>query len=258
MTSELLASLSRATSLINLIDIALVSLVFYGLLRLFRGTQAVQLMRGIVVIALVVAILSQNVQLTAFNWLLRNSTSLLLVAIPVIFQPELRRALERVGRSAPFLTRRNDNTTTQNLINQVVKAVEQLSQRRHGALLVFEGATGLREIIDNGVQLDAQVTAELLTTIFFPNTALHDGATIIRNDRVVAASCVLPLTQHEAGDQHMGTRHRAAIGVTEQTDALSLVVSEETGYISIARNGRLVRGVESNIVRSVLSNFYKS
>ncbi len=257
MTSDILASLSRATSLTNLVDIALVSLIFYGLLRLFRGTQAVQLLRGIVVIALVVAILSQNVQLTAFNWLLRSSTSLLLVAIPVIFQPELRRALERVGRSAPFLLRRNDNTTTQNLINLVVKAVEQLAQKRHGALIVFEGSTGLGEIIDNGVPLHAEVTTELLMTIFFPNTALHDGAVIIRQNQVVAASCVLPLTQRELSDHQMGTRHRAAIGVTEQTDALSLVVSEETGHVSVARNGRILR-MESNIVRTILSDFYKS
>jgi diadenylate cyclase len=153
--------------------------------------------------------------------------------------------------------RRVDSTTTQNLINQVVKAIEQLAQRRHGALIVFEGATGLSDITDLGVQLNAEVTAELLTTIFFPNTSLHDGATVIRGDRIVAASCVLPLTQRSLSDQQMGTRHRAAIGVTEQTDALSLVVSEETGLISVARNGRLLR-MESNLVRTLLSDFYKS
>jgi diadenylate cyclase len=257
MTTDILASLNRITNLTNLIDVALVSLVFYGLLRLFRGTQAVQLLRGILVIALAVTVMSQAVQLTAFNWLLRNSTPFILIAIPVIFQPELRRALERVGRSTPFLTRRGENTSTQTLVNQVVKGVEQLAQRRHGALIVFEGATGLSDISDAGIQLNAEVTAELLTTIFFPNTALHDGAIVVRDERLIAAGCVLPLTQRTLTDHQMGTRHRAAIGVTEQTDALSIVVSEETGNISIARNGRILR-TELNLVRTILSDFYKT
>lgn len=257
MTTEILSSLSRITSVTNLLDIALVSLVFFGLLRLFRGTQAVQLLRGILIIALAAAVMSQAADLTAFNWLLRNSTPFILVAIPVIFQPELRRALERVGRSAPFLSRRMENTTTQNLVNQVIKAVEQLAQRRHGALIVFEGSTGLNDITDLGVQLNAEVTAELLTTIFFPNTALHDGAVVIQNERVLAAGCVLPLTQRTLSDNQMGTRHRAAIGVTEQTDALTIVVSEETGLISVARNGRILR-MELNLVRTILSDFYRS
>jgi diadenylate cyclase len=256
MTTDLIASLSRVTSFTNLLDVALVSLIFYGLLRLFRGTQAVQLLRGVLVLALAAAIMSQAVQLTAFNWMLSNSAPFILVAIPVIFQPELRRALERVGRSAPLLTRRAENTTTQNMINEIVQAIEQLSQRRHGGLIVFEGATGLSDITDLGVQLNAEVTAELLTTIFFPNTALHDGAVVIRGDRIIAASCVLPLTQRNLPDHQMGTRHRAAIGVTEQTDALSIVVSEETGNISVARNGRILR-MESNLVRTILSEFYK-
>jgi diadenylate cyclase len=257
MTTDILASLSRLVDWKNLLDVALVSLIFYGLLRLFRGTQAVQLLRGIVVIALVAAVLSQNTNLTAFNWLLRNSTTVILVALPVIFQPELRRALERVGRSTPFLTRRNDNTTTQQVVSNVVRAVEQLAQRHHGALIVLEGVTGLGDVIDRGVPINATVTAELLTTIFFPNTALHDGAVILRGDTIVAASCVLPLTEREVTDQHLGTRHRAAIGVTEQTDALSVVVSEETSAISVARNGRMVR-VEANVLRTVLSEFFNS
>jgi diadenylate cyclase len=257
MTTDILASLNRITSVANLLDIALVSLVFYGLLRLFRGTQAVQLLRGVLVIALAAAVVSQAVQLTAFNWLIRNSTPFILVAIPVIFQPELRRALERVGRTAPFWIRRVESATTQNVISQVIRAVEELAQRHHGALIVFEGATGLSDITDRGVQLNAEVTAELLTTIFFPNSALHDGATVIRGDRILAASCVLPLTERLLTDHQLGTRHRAAMGVTEQTDALSLVVSEETGHISVARNGRIMR-MELNLVRTLLSEFYKS
>ena len=202
--TDILASLNRLYDLKNLLDVALVSLIFYGLLRLFRGTRVVQLLRGIVVIVLAAAVVSQTVQLTAFNWLLRNSTNVLLVALPVIFQPELRRALERVGRSTPFLTRRAEDTSIQRLISQVVKSIEQMAQRRHGALLVFEGATGLGEVTDSGIALNAEVTSELLTTIFFPNTALHDGAVVIQGDRIIAASCVLPLTQRELGRQSNG------------------------------------------------------
>ncbi len=256
MATDILASLNRLYDFTNLLDVALVSLIFFGLLRLFRGTLAVQLLRGIVVLVLAAAVVSQTVQLTAFNWLLRHSTNVLLVALPVIFQPELRRALERVGRSAPFLTRRAEDTSVQLLINQVVKGVEQLAQKRHGALIVFEGATGLGEVIDTGIALEASISAELLMTIFFPNTALHDGAVVVRGDEMMAASCVLPLTQRELGDNQMGTRHRAAIGITEESDALSVVVSEETGTVSVARNGRILR-IDSDRLRPILSEFYK-
>ena len=248
--------LSRLRDWRNILDVALVSMIFYGLLLLFRGTQAVQLVRGILVIVLATAVVNQTVQLTAFTWLISNSAAVVLVAIPVIFQPELRRALERVGRTAPLLVRRTDNAVTQRVINEVIKAVEQMSERHIGALIVFEGATGLAEFIDRGVAVDAEVSSELLTTIFFPNTALHDGAVIVSRDRIAAASCVLPLTQRELADTQMGTRHRAAIGVTEQADALSVVVSEETGSISVARNGRILR-IESGRLRTLLSDFYR-
>ncbi len=210
--SEILLSLSRLQDWRNLVDIALVSVIFYVLLQLFRGTQAVQLLRGILVISLIAAIINQMVQLTAFKWLLANSAAVVLVAIPVIFQPELRRALERVGRSAPLLMRRSDDAVSQRVINEVIIAVEQMSERRTGALIVFEGTTGLGEFISRGVPLDAEVTSELLTTVFFPNTALHDGAVIIRGDRIVAAACVLPLAELIVSDTHLGTRHRAAVG----------------------------------------------
>jgi diadenylate cyclase len=254
--TEILLSLGRLQDWRNILDVALVALIFYGVLLLFRGTQAIQLVRGMLVIVLGTALVNQVVQLTAFRWLINNTAAVILFAIPVIFQPELRRALERVGRSAPLFVRRGDNTTTQQLISEVVKAVEQLSDRRTGALLVFEGATGLREFIDRGVAVDSEVTSELLTTIFFPNTALHDGAVIVSGNRIAAASCVLPLTQRELTDSQLGTRHRAAIGVTEQADALSVVVSEETGAISVARNGRLLR-IDTSRLRTLLSDFYR-
>ena len=255
MPTDLIASLSRLQDWRNVLDITFVALIIFGVLRLFRGTQAMQLVRGIMVIALVIVVVGQTVQFTAVSWLLRNSTAIFLLAIPVIFQPELRRTLERVGRSAPLFMRRADNATTQRLINEVVQAVEELSRRRHGALIVFESSTGLGDYIDSGIELDAVLSSELLLTIFAPNTALHDGAVIVRHERVKASGCILPLTQRDPGDSQMGTRHRAAIGLTEQVDALVVVVSEETGTISVARSGRILR-LEASRLRTLLSDFY--
>jgi diadenylate cyclase len=252
---DVFASLSRLLDWRSVIDVALVAVVIYTALRLFRGTQAVQLLRGVLIIALFIALLSLVADLPAFNWLLRNSVPMVLVAIPVIFQPELRRALERIGRSAPLLNRRGDSTRMQSVINEVVKAVDGFAQQHIGALIVFHGVTGLGDVIERGVRVDGEVSSELLSTIFFPNTALHDGAVIIQGDRIVAASCVLPLTDRELSDSQLGTRHRAAIGVSEQSDALVVVVSEETGRISVARNGRIVR-LDTNRLRAVLSDFY--
>jgi diadenylate cyclase len=253
--SDIIAILSRLSDWKNLLDLSLVALFFYILLRLFRGTQAVQLFRGILIIGLIIAVVTRTVELTAFSWLLRNSSLVVLVAIPVIFQPELRRALERVGRTV-FWNRRNEGAATQEMINEIVKAAEQMAGRRHGALIVIEGATGLGEYIDRGIPINGDITAELLMTIFYPNTALHDGAVIIHFGKIAAAGCVLPLTHRKIPDVHLGTRHRAAIGITEQSDALSVVVSEETGNISVARNGRIVRRLDSNRLRRILSEFF--
>jgi len=237
------------------IDLLLVALIFYGLLRLFQGTQAVSLLRGILVVALVALIAASR--LTAFGWLLRNSLPMILVAIPVIFQPELRRALERLGRTAPLLGRGSRDTRAQQVIYEVIRGIETLARERTGALIVLEGDTGLEEYIESGQRIDSQVSARLLATIFFPGTPLHDGAVIIRGDRIVAAACVLPLTGRELADGSLGTRHRAAVGITEQNDALALVVSEETGIISVARNGRLARRLDGQRLRQVLYSFYR-
>ncbi len=239
----------------SVLDILLVSLIFYGLLRLFQGTQAVSLLRGILVVALVTLLAASR--LTAFNWLIKNSLPVILVAIPVIFQPELRRALERLGRSAPNLGRSNRENVAQQVIHEVVRAVEMLAREQTGALIVMEGETGLEEHIESGERVDARVSARLLTTIFFPGTSLHDGAVVIRGDRIVAAGCVLPLTARMLSDSSLGTRHRAAVGITEQNDALVVVVSEETGIISVARNGRIARRLDGQKLRRVLAAFYK-
>jgi diadenylate cyclase len=255
--TEILASLSRLQDPQHLLDILLVSILIYLVLRIFRGTQAIQLLRGMLVVAIVLLILASLVELTAFNWLLRVSLPVFLFAIPVIFQPELRRALERVGRTAPLSMRRTESASKQRVVTEVVRAVEDMAERKHGALIVFEGSTGLADAVERGVPLNAVLSTELLTTIFYPNTSLHDGAVIIRGDTVAAASCVLPLTQRELSDSQLGTRHRAAIGITEQSDAMTVVVSEETGSISVARNGRILR-LDSNRLRKLLSDFYNA
>lgn len=238
-------------------DVLLVTLVFYALLRLFRGTAAVQLLRGVLVLTFVVMLITNMFELTAFRWLVNNSLNVVLVAIPVIFQPELRRALERLGRTTPFLGRRAALATTEFIVSELIRTVDTLSQRKHGAIIILEGATGLEEYIETGTRLDSTISRELLLTIFYPNTALHDGAVILRSDRILAAGCVLPLTQRQFADTQMGTRHRAAVGITEQNDAMAIVVSEETGIISVSRHGRIVRRLDEKRLRRILQGFYE-
>ncbi len=242
---------------IALLDVSLVALVFYGLLFLLRETQAVQLLRGIIILVLLVGVLSAVRELRAFNWLVRSAIPALLISIPVIFQPELRRALERLGRTGTLLTsptRERDMTT---VIKGIAVASQTLSERRHGALIVLERETGLGEYIDTGIGMDAAVTPELLETIFFPNTPLHDGAVIIRGTRIVAAACVLPLAENLTSERHLGTRHRAALGITVGTDAVTVVISEETGIISIAHNGRMIRRMDTKRLQKILTAFYE-
>lgn len=240
---------------VDILDILLVALVFYIILLLIRGTQAVQLLRGIIV--LVIGILVSSVlPLPAFKWLMRNSLTPLLVAIPVIFQPELRRALERLGRAGGFINRPREAVMTL-VVTEIARACRRLSEQGHGALIVLERSTGLQDYIETGIRLDARITVDLILTIFFPNTALHDGAIIIREERIVAGACVLPLSEHIRADRHFGTRHRAALGITEQTDAIAVVVSEETGTISVAQNGRMVRRLDERRLRSILQSMYR-
>lgn len=240
----------------DILDILLVALVFYVLLRLIHGTQAVQLVRGILLFMLLAIAIANVFQLTAFNWLIQGAISALVVAIPVIFQPEIRRALERLGRTGVILTRLSEEEAGQ-VIEEVCDAAEYLSQHRLGGLIVFERDTGLQEFIDTGSALDSEVSSEILIAIFYPYTALHDGAAIIRADRLVAASCVLPLTENPSLDRRFGTRHRAAIGLSEQTDAIVVVVSEERGTISVAHDGRIVQGLDRTRLRNILHALHR-
>jgi diadenylate cyclase len=242
--------------LADVVDILLVAVLFYLLFFLAQGTQAVQLLRGMVLVILVAFLASQILPFQGFSWLIRTSLPALLIAIPVIFQPELRRALERLGRTGSLFGRWQQEEVVEGVVEEVVRATHRLANQRHGALIVFERETGLQEFIETGVPINADVKAELIRTIFHPNTALHDKAIIIRNDKVVAAGCMLPVT-HNIQYSGMGTRHRAAIGLTEESDALVVVVSEETGIVSVAHNGRIVRRLDISRLRNVLLAFFQ-
>ena len=249
--ADVLWILGRIT-ILDVLDILLVTLIFYGLLVLLRGTQAVSLLRGVIVLVLSAVLVSNILRLTAFNWLLGKILPALLVVIPVVLQPELRRMLERLGRAGGLVMWAPHDVATDRTLDAIATAARWLSERRHGALIVIERDTGLQEYVDRGVLVDAALTPELLLTIFYPNTALHDGAAIVRGDRLVAAGCVLPLTESMVVDSHLGTRHRAALGVTEQSDAIAVVVSEETGIISVAHNGRMVRHLDERRLKKIL------
>lgn len=235
----------------SLLDILIVAGIFYWLLLLLQGTTAMSLLRGILILIMFTVITVNLLQLTVLNWILRTSLTAMLVAIPILFQPELRRALERIGR-----TGFRDMMVTEQFIDTVCKACRNLSDHRYGALIVLERETGLQEYVEKGIRVDGAASIELLVSIFFPNSPLHDGAVILRNDRVLAASCVLPLSDHNPKYPTLRTRHLAAIGISEQTDAISIVISEETGDISIANNGRMIRGLDENKLRRLLVRLY--
>lgn len=243
---------------IDALDVLLVAFVFFWVLYLMRGTRAVPLLRGVILLIIVVALLSGLTRLRAFGWLTQRALPALLVAIPVVFQQELRRALERVGRAGTLFGRA---TGSRSALEHALAAIEQacriLSKRRHGALIVLERETGLQEFADSGVVLDAAITSDLLVTVFEPHTMLHDGAVIVRRGRLLAAACVLPLSTAFLADRQLGLRHRAAIGVTEDSDAIAIVVSEERGSISITHNGRIIRNLDAKRLETVLQAFFQ-
>jgi diadenylate cyclase len=248
---EILANFSRL-DLKSLLDIALVTAVIFGFLMLIRGTRAVQVLRGVLIISLLVLLLISVFNLPAFTWLVERSFPALLVAIPVIFQPELRRALERLGGSTWRYLSFNRGTREYPVVEAFKAASLRLSQRRHGALVVFEQDTGLQDYIDTGILLNAEPSPELFLTIFNKTTELHDGAVIVRDDKLAAAACVLPLSTSSLSDHQMGLRHRAALGISEVSDAVTVVLSEETGQVSIAHNGRIIRKQDISRLDTIL------
>lgn len=241
-----------------LIDILLVTIFFFTLSFLIRGTQAVALLRGTVFLLVGLILVSSLFNLTAVGWLLGNVLTVLAVAIPVIFQPELRRALERLGRGTFLGNRQTPEQMRLNIIDEVCRAAERLSERRHGALIVLQRQSSLNEFIRTGIELDSTVNSQLLLTLFWPKTELHDGAAIIdTNGRIAAAASVLPLTANRnLPSRKMGTRHRAALGISEVSDALCIVVSEETGKIAITNGGRMVSRLDAERLRTILNAFY--
>lgn len=250
---------------LSVLDLFLVTAVFYGILALLRDTQAMVLLRGVFFLIIFLAIFVSLVDLPAFNWLVSSVTPALLFAIPVIFAPEIRRGLEKLGRAGTNpLTRRqtpSEIEATRLTIHAVVTAAARLSAREHGALIVLQRNDNLHEYVRTGVKLNAQVTPELLLQIFYPNTPLHDGAVIIADRLIVAAACVMPLSAsgvlNRSPERQMGLRHRAALGTSEATDAITIVVSEQTGSISIAHNGRMIRRLDSERLENILLAFYR-
>jgi diadenylate cyclase len=239
----------------DFIDIAIVAYVFYKVIGLIKETRAGQLIRGIILILLATQI-SEWVGLYTINWILRNTMTVGVIALLVVFQPELRRALEHLGRSRffsnVFIGKQEDQPTK--TIDEVIKAVQMLAQEKTGALIVFERETKLGDVIDTGIKMDSLVSGELLLNTFIPNTPLHDGAMIIRNNRIMAAGCFLPLTENQNLSNQVGTRHRAGLGITESSDAVVVIVSEETGIISMALNGKLSRYLDIKSLKQILIN----
>ena len=252
---------------LSVIDLILVTAIFYALMIMLKDTQATVLLRGVIFIIIVLGLLTSFIDLPAFSWLIRNTLPALLFAIPVIFSPEIRRALERLGRagtSTSILLRPSINAdeAMKETIHAVVTASARLSARQHGALIILQRADSLDEYVRTGVRMDAKVTPELLLQIFYPNTPLHDGAVIISGNQITAAACVLPLSAsgilNRSPERQMGLRHRASLGISEASDGIAVVVSEETGSISIAHSGRIIRRLDSERLENILLAFYRS
>lgn len=253
-----MAQFIQMINILTIVDIALVTFVFYKVIILIRGTRAEQLVKGMAVL-LIATVLSGELGLVAFNWLLSRSLTLGAIAIPIVFHPELRRGLETLGRGKIFTRSAHlyGEIDFDYLLDELIKAIQVLVKKRLGALIVIERETGLNEIIETGISIDGQVSAELLINIFLPRSPLHDGAVVIRGNRIMAAGSYLPLTENPNLSKELGTRHRAALGVSEQSDALSIIVSEETGVVSLTNNGKLTRYLDEKTLKQMLVNLLK-
>jgi diadenylate cyclase len=247
---------------LSVLDILLVASIFFALLYSLRDTQAMALLRGVIFLFVLLALLTSLVSLPAFSWLISSALPALLISIPVVFAPEIRRALERIGRAGTFMPgkKKTNLLETQQSIQAVVSAVARLSARQHGALIILQRLDNLQAQVESGVRMNAAVTPELLLQIFYPNTPLHDGAAIIADGKLVAAACVMPLSSsgilNRSPERQMGLRHRAALGISEATDAVAVVVSEETGSISIAHSGRMIRRIDTERLENILLAFF--
>jgi diadenylate cyclase len=236
----------------SVIDILVVTYIFYKIYMLIKETRAEQLLKGIILLVILIPI-SGVLNLTMLNWILTKTLTIGVLSIVIIFQPEIRRALEQLGRTS-FLDKAlmEDDEVLDRMVTEIAVATENLSKSRTGALMIIEQQTGLQDIANTGIKLDAEISSALLENIFVENTPLHDGATIIRNDRIQSAGCILPLTSSRDINKKLGTRHRAAIGMSESSDAIVIIVSEETGTISLAVNGNLTRNYDGAKLKNIL------
>ena len=243
-------------TLTDIVDILIVAFILYKLLMLTRETRASAVLKGLVML-IVAAWVSDLLGLTALNWVLLNVVNNGAVVLVILFQPELRKALEQIGKGALRTASPGaDLEENEAVVREITNCLLTLSRRRVGALIVIEQQIGLKDITETGTSLNSQISAALLENIFEPNTPLHDGAVVIRGTRILAAACILSLSEGKGISRELGTRHRAALGITETTDAISLIVSEETGIISMARNGRLTRHLDRAGVEEVLTGLY--
>ena len=244
----------------NILDIALLTVLIYNLLKLVSYTRASSLFKGIVFI-LAMALISDALEMNAVSWVLQQIISVGVVVVVIVFQPELRRVLEQLGRSKLARQlfgsqKRQRNTQMEQHVSEIIKALNDMSRKKIGALIVIERSTKLGDVIESGTVVDAEISSQLIETIFEPNTPLHDGAMIIRDERITAAACILQLSDDYSISRELGTRHRAAIGITETTDAVALIVSEETGIISMAREGKLTRYLDTKSLNILLHELF--
>jgi diadenylate cyclase len=242
---------------VELIDVVVVAFVLYQVLRLLRGTQGLQVLVGLVLLA-VIGVVANQFNLVLLGWLFRNAAFFIVIAVLIMFQPELRRALDQVGRLGNLgrfgtpLSSYNPGLYNQ-AISEAVRAAERLSSRRTGALIAFEREVGLEDYAATGVRINGEISAEVLQSIFYPNSPLHDGAVIVRGNKIVAAGCLLPLPEEGIVRERLGTRHRAAVGLSLASDALVMVVSEETGSISVIEEGKITRNLDGDSLRRRVS-----
>ena len=243
---------------LDILDILIVAIILYKVYEMLQDTRAITLVKGLLVL-LGITLVCNWMELHVISWLLQKTVTLIFVALPIVFQPELRRALEHLGQgrflgNAALL----DDEQARSVVHELVRAVRTLASTKTGALLVIERNMGLNDISATGIQIDGLITAEFLLNVFIPNTPLHDGAAVIRGNRLLAAGCLLPLTENRSLSTELGTRHRAAIGLSEQCDALIVVVSEETGTISIAENGHIMRHLDKETLQAMLEPAFSS
>ena len=259
MINNMIWNLTHRLGIIDILDIIIMAVILYELLILLRRTRSSALLKGVFLL-LVIVMLSSLLGLTSLNWLLTTILNNGAVVLFVLFQPEIRKGLEKMGRST-LLTKGNerpaDTEKQQRIVSEIMQTMLDLSHRKVGALICFERRTGLQDVIDTGTRVDGEISAPLLENIFEPNTPLHDGAVVIRGERVEAAACILPLTEARGVSRELGTRHRAGIGLSENSDATVLIVSEETGTMSMARGGTLQRPLSEKELRSILEELYQ-